>query len=64
MTVNGLDIRQQGGKEWEKIGPSVHLDVDGTDLTGMKYCMPVREPSRYNNFAGGLVLKNAGHATG
>jgi hypothetical protein len=41
MTVSSLDIRQQGEKEWEKMGPSVHLDVDETDLKGMKYCMPV-----------------------
>jgi hypothetical protein len=65
MTVNGVEIRQQGDKpEWERMGPLVHLDVDEQDLTGMKYCIPVRAPFKYNTFVIGLILETTGYATG
>lgn len=28
MKINGVDVRQQGDKEWKRMGPLAHLDVD------------------------------------
>lgn len=66
MTVNGMDIRKQGDKEWERMGPLVQLDVDESEssLAGMKYCMPFRAPSEYNTFVTGLILERAGSKEG
>ena len=65
MTVNGVEIRQKDDeREWKRMGPLVHLDVDEPDLTGMKYCLPVRGPSEYNTFVSGLILETTGNATG
>lgn len=66
MTVNGVDIRKQGDKEWEKLGPSVHLDVNESELSlaATKYCLPVRGPSEYNTLLTGLILETTGSANG
>lgn len=57
MTVNG--VRIQTPKK-----PLVDLDVDDIDLTGMKYCMPVRAPDKYNKSLIGLILETTGYASG
>lgn len=64
MTVNGVEIRKKGEEEWNRLGPLVQLDVDEPELPGMKYCLPVREPSQYNTFVTGLILELTGNATG
>lgn len=64
MTVNGVEVRKKGEEEWNQFGPLVHLDVDETDLSEMKYCLPVREPSEYNTSVAGLILELTGKATG
>lgn len=62
MTINGVDIQKKGDKEWERLGPLAHLDVDEpkSDLAGIKYCLPVLAPSKYNNFVIGLILESTG----
>lgn len=66
MTVNGVDIRKQGEKEWERMGPIVHLDVDEPEssLAATKYCVPVRIPSEYNTLIIGLILETTGCTSG
>ena len=64
MTVNGVEVRKEGKEEWNRMGPLVSLDVDERDLSGVRYCLPVREPSEHNNFVVGLILELTGDATG
>lgn len=64
VSENGVEIRKKGDDEWDRLGPLVQLDVDEPELSGMKYCLPVREPSQYHTFVAGLILELTGNATG
>jgi hypothetical protein len=66
MTVNGVDIRNQSDKEWERLGPFVFLDVNepASSLSATKYSLPVRAPSKHNTMLMGLVLETTGSASG
>lgn len=66
MAINGVDIRNQGDKEWERLGPSVHLDVNEPEssLVATKYCLPVQERSEYNTMLKGMILETTGSVSG